>query len=80
MRRGFGAQIAYASWIVVPSSIAAVLRPSPTQPVAGFVSVVPVIPVVAKASIASEVMFDSRLLLLRVCRPRIVLPAHFDER
>lgn len=41
-RRGFGAQAAYAAWIVVPALAVAALLPGPAAPALTFVAVVPV--------------------------------------
>jgi len=64
MRRTFGAQLAYATWMAVPLVVCAVLLPAPTQPVEVFMRIAPVgVPVRLVADGAAAVLDVQGMLL-----------------
>ncbi|HEY0232176.1 MAG TPA: TonB family protein [Dokdonella sp.] len=75
IRRGFGAQIAYAMWIAVPLVVCAVLLPAPAQPVAAFMQIAHVgAPAQVVAGRVDEAL-DPRVLLLGVWLMGVILSA-----
>ncbi|NCT69022.1 MAG: TonB family protein [Rhodanobacteraceae bacterium] len=64
LRRRFGAQLAYAAWLIVPLTVLAVLLPAPLQPLTTVLQVAPVAAAPAPGAIALEAPIDWRTWLL----------------
>ncbi|CAG0950759.1 partial Regulatory protein BlaR1, partial [Gammaproteobacteria bacterium] len=65
LRRHFGAQLAYAAWLLVPASIFAMALPAPQQPVSRLLEIVRVAPAAIAAPVqATTHAMDFRLVLL----------------
>ncbi len=63
LRQRFGAQVAYAAWMLVPVAIAAMLLPVPTHPVAPLTGIVRVAPLEAVSADAAANALDPRVAL-----------------
>lgn len=75
LHRAFGAQLAYASWLLVPAVTAAVLLPASTQPIASFAGIARVAAEATTTRAPIAAAFDSRPLLLFVWSLGVALMA-----
>lgn len=64
LRRMFGAQLAYASWSLVPAMTAVMLLPAPTRPIESFVGVAHIAAAASAAQAPIPEAFDLRPLLM----------------
>lgn len=64
LRRMFGAQLAYASWSLVPAMTAVMLLPAPTRPIESFVGVAHIAAAASAAQVPIPEAFDLRPLLM----------------
>jgi TonB family protein len=81
LRRRFGAQLAYAAWLIVPLTVLAVLLPAPLQPLTTVLQVAPAAAAPAPGAIALEARIDWRpWLLLAWGLGAVALAAYFARQ
>lgn len=75
LRRRFGALVAYVAWMLVPSTVVAMLLPAPVHPIAPLAAIVRAAPLQAASTIAAADASDPRVALLVLWLAGAVLAA-----